>query len=209
MARKVLIAFGVVFAILLVVILTRPSTIVVERRLAISAPRDLVFSYLDDFHGWVQWSVWEKLDPAMKRSFEGPPSGVGASYAWSGNDAIGEGRLTITEDVPNERVKMNAEYVRPFKVSYPVTLETATVGDATLVTLRMEVTNGFVGKAMSVVMDADKAIGGDFDKSLAELKFLAEAEAARRAAEKAAPPPEPAPSPEPDAGSAAPADAGR
>src|ERR1019366_681770 len=31
------------------------------------------------------WSPLEKPDPAMKRTYDGPPSGTGASQSWSGN----------------------------------------------------------------------------------------------------------------------------
>ena len=117
MARKVLITFGAILALLLVVIATRPSHVVVERKLPIAAPRELVFSYLDDFHGWVQWSPWEKLDPAMKRTFEGPESGVGAKYGWAGNDSVGEGRLTISSERPGEVVTITAEFLRPHEAT--------------------------------------------------------------------------------------------
>ena len=35
------------------------------------APPERVFGYLNDFHRWSAWSPWERLDPAMQRSFSG------------------------------------------------------------------------------------------------------------------------------------------
>ena len=46
------------------------------------------------------WSPWAKLDPAAKATFEGPAAGQGAVFNWTGNDKIGEGRMTLTESRP-------------------------------------------------------------------------------------------------------------
>ncbi|HXK18635.1 MAG TPA: hypothetical protein VNG33_12570 [Polyangiaceae bacterium] len=54
---------------------------------------------VNDFHAWSGWSPWEKLDPNLKRSYEGAPAGVGAKYAWVGNKQVGEGRMTIAPSV--------------------------------------------------------------------------------------------------------------
>ena len=68
-----------------------------------SAPPEKVFPLLDDFHHWAQWSPWEKLDPALQRSYSGPEKGVGAVYDWTGNNKVGTGRMEILESTP-ERV---------------------------------------------------------------------------------------------------------
>jgi hypothetical protein len=47
-------------------------------------------------------------------------------------------------------------------------------GTATDVTWHMEGTNGFVGKAMSLVMSMDRMIGDEFAKGLAALKAQVE-----------------------------------
>ena len=33
------------------------------------------------------------------------PAGPGASYSWTGNNEVGEGRLTITENRPSDMVQ--------------------------------------------------------------------------------------------------------
>jgi len=62
----------------------RPETYHVERSASIAAPADVVFSHLDDFHAWAAWSPWEKLDPTMNKSFEGPARQVGSSEGKGG-----------------------------------------------------------------------------------------------------------------------------
>jgi hypothetical protein len=58
---------------------------------------------------WEAWSPWAKLDPTAKSTLEGPSAGVGAVFAWSGNNQIGEGRMTITDSRPNELVRFRLE----------------------------------------------------------------------------------------------------
>ena len=50
----------------------------------------------------------------------------------------------------------------------------------------MSGTNDFMGKAFSLVMNMDKSVGADFEKGLASLKTLAEADAKKAADDKAA-----------------------
>jgi hypothetical protein len=43
----------------------------------------------------------------------------------------------------------------------------------------MEGSNGFVGKALSLFMDMDEMVGSDFERGLASMKTVAEADAAQ------------------------------
>jgi hypothetical protein len=53
----------------------------------------------------------------------------------------------------------------------------AAKGDQTVVTWTMSGKNGFMGKAISLVMNCDKMVGGDFEKGLAQLDAVAKAAA--------------------------------
>jgi len=47
--------------------------------------------------GWSRWSPWGPAsDPKMKVTYEGPPSGLGATQAWTGGET-GRGRITIVD----------------------------------------------------------------------------------------------------------------
>src|SRR5262245_42699160 len=78
---------------------TRPATFHVQRSARIQAPPDRVFALIEDFHGWGAWSPWEKLDPAMQRSYSGAASGEGAVYEWRGDPHVGRGRMQIVDVV--------------------------------------------------------------------------------------------------------------
>jgi len=68
---------------------------------------------VNDFHKWEAWNPWAKLDPAMKQAYEGAPAGIGAIYTWSGNNEVGEGRMTLTESRPSDLVRIRLEFLKP------------------------------------------------------------------------------------------------
>lgn len=186
MFKKILIALAIVVVAFVVVVLVQPSSFRVERSTDVAAPADIVFGYVEDFHRWTDWSPWDKLDPAQTRTYEGAESGKGAIFAWSGNDKVGEGRMTIVDARPHEKVTVNLEFLKPWKSTNEVTFLLAPAGDGTKVTWRMDGEYDFVGKAMSLFMDMDSMIGKDFEMGLASLEGLAEDAARKRAEEEEA-----------------------
>jgi hypothetical protein len=175
MARKILLALLVLVGILLAAIVTRPNTFHVERTAVVHAPADAVFARLEDFHQWPAWSPWEKLDPAMQRTYSGPDRGVGAVYAWKGNDKVGEGRMTILEASPPSKLGLRLEFLKPFTSTCKTTFDLAPADGGTQVRWAMDGPQNFMSKAMGLVMDMDKQVGGDFEKGLASLDQVARA----------------------------------
>ena len=173
--KRVLLGLLILIVGFLVFVASRPSAYHVERSATIAAPGDVVFAKIDDFHQWEAWSPWEHLDPNMKRTFEGSASGVGSIYSWTGNDKVGEGRMTITESSPNDKVGIKLEFIKPWQQTCTASFALAPEGAGTKVTWSMDGNHNFVSKAMCVFMDMDKMIGGDFEKGLAGMKQVAEA----------------------------------
>jgi len=173
------IALGVlagVVVLLLIVISTRPNTFKVQRSAKIGAPPEVVFPYLNDFHKWLDWSPWEKIDPNLNRTFTGADNGTGAVYDWLGNKQVGQGRMTITDSKLNEHVIIKLEFIKPFPMTNKTTFKLTPVGgDATNVDWIMEGNSNFMSKAFSLFMDFDKMIGKDFEKGLRQLDEAAKA----------------------------------
>jgi hypothetical protein len=200
MLKKVGLFFvGLVIAFV-VVVSTRPDSFRVERKVTLAAHPSVVFGLVNDFHLWQSWSPWDKLDPSMKREHSGSGSGVGASYYWLGNDQVGEGRMTITDSSPADRITIKLEFLKPWKAENITTFTFRESAGTTEVTWAMEGKNNFVFKAMQLFMNMDSMVGKDFENGLASLKGLAETEAKRLAEAEAkrvaaVPPPAPAPAP--------------
>jgi len=175
MIWKILIALVVIVVGLVGVITLQPARYRVSRSTTIAAPAPVVFAQVNDFHKWSAWSPWEKIDPAMKRTYEGPPAGVGASYAWVGTREVGEGRMTIVESRPGDLIRVKLEFVKPFAGTSVAEFSFKPDGERTLVTWSMTGDKNFIAKAIHLVMSMDRMIGDQFDKGLAAMKTVAEA----------------------------------
>lgn len=174
MLKKILIALAAIVLIFLVVVAMQPSDFRVERTATIAAPAADVFTNVNDFHKWEAWSPWAKLDPTAKVAFEGAPAGQGAVMTWAGNDKVGEGKMTLTESRPNDLVKINVDFVKPFERSIISEFTFKPEGDQTAVTWAMAGHHNFFEKALCLVMNGTKMIGDDMEKGLAQLKSVVE-----------------------------------
>jgi len=164
----------------------KPDKFHFERQATIAAPPATVFATIDDLHSWPKWSPWEKLDPAMTKTFEGPETGVNSSYAWSGNDKVGTGRMTITQSEPDTHVGIKLEFMKPWTATNQVDFRLTPAGAGTQVVWSMDGTNNYMAKVVGVFMNMESMIGKDFDTGLAQLKTVAESAPAPAAADSTA-----------------------
>lgn len=153
---------------------TRPKTFKVQRSTMIQAPAQKVFTLINDFHNWPLWSPWEKLDPAMKKTISGAPSGTGAVYEWEGNSKAGKGRMEIVDSSAPSRMEIKLDFEKPFRSSNRTQFLLAPQGGATQVTWTMTGPSAFVMRVMGIFMNMDNMIGKDFDAGLASIKALAQ-----------------------------------
>ena len=174
MWSKILIGLAALLVIFVIIVATRPSTFQVARSTLISAAPEAAFAEVNDFHRWESWNPWGKIDPAMKQSYEGPPSGAGAKYSWAGNKEVGEGSMTILESKPNDRIRIQLDFIKPFAGTNLAEFTFKPEGAGTSVTWAMSGKKNFICKAIGLFMNMDKMIGDQFDKGLADLKSITE-----------------------------------
>ena len=173
MIIDILIAIAAIILVLVVVVAMQPSDFRITRSATIPAPASVLFEQVNDLHKWGAWSPWERLDPQARKTFEGPPAGVGASNSWVGEKS-GEGRMTITESHPNELVRFKLDFLKPFKANNMAEFTFKPAGDQTVVTWTMTGKNNFMSKAFGLIMNCDKMVGGEFEKGLANLQTVVE-----------------------------------
>jgi hypothetical protein len=161
-------------ALFVAVVSTRPAAFRITRSATMAAPPAAVFEQVNDFRNWEAWSPWAKLDPTMKQTYEGAPAGVGAVYTWTGNNQVGEGRMTITESRPTDLVRIDLQFLKPFKANNVAEFTFKPADGQTAVEWSMTGTKNFMLKAFSLVMNMDKMVGRDFEKGLAAMKAKVE-----------------------------------
>ena len=174
MLKFILLGLLAVVAIFAVVAALQPADFKITRTARLAAPAATVFPYFNDLHKWNDWSPWARMDPNAQNTFTGPESGLGAGFAWAGNNEVGEGNMTITESKPVELVRMRLEFIKPFAAVNTTEFIFKPEGEQTSVTWTMSGTNGFMGKAIGLLMNCDKMVGGQFEQGFENLRALVE-----------------------------------
>lgn len=168
------IVLGVVVLAVLGYAATRPDMFAVERSITINARPEKIYPFIDDFHNWGVWSPFERMDPSMQRTLSGAAAGRGAVYAWQGSADAGAGRMEIVEAKPPRKIAIQLDFTKPFASHNTVDFTLERSGDTTNVTWAMHGTNSYVGKVVSLFMNMDHVVGGQFEMGLAALKTAAE-----------------------------------
>jgi carbon monoxide dehydrogenase subunit G len=151
-----------------------PDSAVVQRQIEIAAPPEKVFAAVGDLKRFGEFSPWAELDPKAEYVFEGADAAVGQKMSWTSKDAnVGSGSMTITERVDNRRVAYDLNFggMGAAKASF----ELAPSGTGTAVTwgFKTELRNP-MERWMGLMFD--RWIGADYEKGLAKLKAVAEAQ---------------------------------
>ena len=174
MLKKIGLLLLAAIVIILAMAMTKPNEMKFERSLTMKASPEKIYAVINDFHNWPSWSPWEALDPAMKKTHSGVPSGVGAVYEWVGNDKVGQGRMEITATTPSSNVTMKLDFLKPMEAHDQAMFALEPQGDSTKVTWTMTGPNNMMSKVMQVFMNMDKMVGKDFETGLGNLKGVVE-----------------------------------
>jgi len=177
MLKIVLISLAIIVVVFVVVVSLQPTDFRIARSATIAAPPATIFGHVNDVHKFQVWSPWAKIDPNSKIVYEGPQEGTGAKFNWAGNKEVGEGAMTVTDSRPSDLVQFRLDFKKPFEATNTAEFTFKPDGDRTVVTWAMSGKNNFMFKAVGLFMDCDKMVGEKFEKGLADLKTLAEAEA--------------------------------
>jgi hypothetical protein len=175
MLIEILIVLAILIVVLLIIVARRPSDFRVERSIVVAVPPAAAFAQVNDFHKWEAWNPWAKIDPAMQETYGGAPSGLGASYSWTGNSKVGTGRMTLTESRPVELIRIKLEFLKPFAATNTAEFTFKPNGNQTIVTWSMFGKSNFICKLMGLFVSMDKMCGRQFEKGLADLKSATEA----------------------------------
>ena len=174
MLRKSLIGLLVLLAATACVGLVMPTQWRVERTVVVAAPAAVVFPLINDLQRWPDWTEWDGAeDPSLQRRFgDGPTAGIGAAMSWTG-DEVGEGRLTISESVPDRRIGYDLRLAHDGLLSEGAIVLAPAQGGVRVTWS----TGGELGWSPLVRLMGpwiEHAVGSDFDHGLAGLKRVAE-----------------------------------
>mgnify|MGYP006323287413 FL=1 len=174
MIKTIATVLALLIAAILIYAATKPDSFRIARSTTIKAPSEKVFALINDYKQWEAWSPWEKIDPALKRTYSGAASGVGAIYEWSGNKDIGQGRMEIVESTPSTKVSLKLDFITPFEAHNMVDFTLAQQGDTTTITQAMYGPSPYLSKLMTIFFSMEKMVGGKYEEGLANIRAIAE-----------------------------------
>lgn len=174
MVLKIVTGLAVALVAFLAYVSTRPGHFRYERSGLINAPAERIFPYLSQFKLGSQWSPYEEKDPGMKKTITGTDGQAGAAMEFEGKPEAGSGRIELVSLVPNESVELRLLMTKPMATDNKIEYRLAREGSATRFTWSMSGEGGFLGKLVSVFIDCEKMVAGDFEKGIRNLKALVE-----------------------------------
>jgi hypothetical protein len=174
MTLKIFAVVAMLIAAILLFAASRPNTIRVQRSIVINAPPAKVFGLINDFHNWSRWAPQDKEDPSMKRTYSGSAQGNGAISDWNSSGNAGKGRMTITDSIPDSRVEIKVDFVKPFDAHNTNEFVLEPAGNSTTVTWTMQGSNLYIMKVMGIFVNMDRMMGKHFETGLNNLKSAAE-----------------------------------
>lgn len=174
MLKILFIVIAVLFVAVLVYAARRPDSFRTERATVIKAPPEKIFPLINDFRRWDAWSPWEKVDPAIKRTYGSVGSGKGAVYEWRGNKEVGQGRMEIIDSSPSSKLVLKIDFIAPFEAHNTIEFTLAPQGDSTTVTQAMFGPSPYFFKLMGLFINCDKMVGEKQEEGLANLKAIVE-----------------------------------
>lgn len=174
--KKILIAIvGLVVLILIIAIFTKKEY-TVERQITINKPTNEVFDYIKILKNSNNYSVWNQMDPNMKREYTGTDGTVGFIYAWDSQEKnVGKGEQEIAKIEEGNRIDYAIRFYRPWEGNGTSYMITEPAGDnQTSTKWAFQGKMGWPMNAMLLFMDMDKMMGPDLEKGLATLKTILE-----------------------------------
>ncbi len=175
------ISFGalLLFVVLVVIGYMLPTQVHVERSITVERPARVLFTIIDDYRYFKQWSPWLARDPNAEYVISGPDTGVGARLSWTGEPhLVGSGWQEIIASKPYEQIDIRLDLDSQGSADTRFTFQP--VGGATRITWSfdsdltegLDLFDGFLARYFGLLFD--RWIGTEYEQGLANLKRLAE-----------------------------------
>lgn len=173
-------ALGILVAAAVVAVALISPTSRMERSTVIARSPASVYEELVNYKNFNEWSPWQKKDPNVVTTYEGPESGVGATMKWEGDpNTVGTGSQWIEEAEEDRRVRSGLQFSGfDGKFFAEFILEPVDGGTKVTWTYEGDVSGtGLMNTAMGKVFGTmvDNMMGPDYEQGLNDLKARVEA----------------------------------
>ena len=165
MTGNTLIIIGAIVAALIAAPFLLPSEKTVTRSAVIEAPASDLYALIASNEGYQQFNPYKDTDPDLAITLQGPSSGVGSGFAFSGKE--GKGTQTIVAAEPHSSVTMQIDLGAMGTPVTTFTLEPAGEGTRVTWSTRSEFGLNPVGRVFGLFLDG--MLGGVYERGLQNL----------------------------------------
>ncbi len=173
MLKKILIGVGIAVVAVILIGFIMPGKIEVSKSISINAPAAYAFDEINDLEKNPKWSYWNSIYDDMKVSYGDIKAGVGATSEWDGPES-GKGKMTITESMPNQSIKIDLDFMEQGTAQAWYTFEPEGAGTKLTTGFSTDFGMNPIGRLMGA-MFVKSEMEKSFDYSLNKLKEIAEA----------------------------------
>lgn len=145
----------------------------VERSVTIQKPKEEVFGYIKMLKNQGEYSVWQQMDPKMKKSYIGEDGTVGFVSSWESNhEKVGKGEQEIIGIKEGKRLDFELRFFEPFEAKdHAYMITEAKTDKATVVKWGFDGEMGYPMRFFMLFMDMDEMLGNDLQTGLDNLKM--------------------------------------
>jgi len=174
--KYILFVVAVLVLTVLLVAAFVPSEFGVIRDVSIDRSKGEVFEYVKLLKNQDKFSTWSKIDPNMRKEFNGVDGTVGFISAWSSTHPdVGVGEQEIIRIDNGKRIDYQLRFIEPFEST-----STAYMIFDSIDSSRTKLRWGFDGEMdypmnlMLLFVDMEGELGGDLQEGLNNLKAILE-----------------------------------
>ena len=175
---KLIVVLLSIAGILLITAFFVDGKFTVTRTVTVERPRSEVVDYVRYLDNQQLYSVWYKMDPAIKTSTSGEDGTVGYITRWSSNkEDIGKGEQEITKIIDGVGFDSELRFKEPMEVTSQASLRTKVISaNQSSITWTIKGETPYPFNLLSLFVDMDKELGPDLEKGLKNLKNILESE---------------------------------
>jgi len=173
--KKVLRFIGILILILfvgyLILCVTSPAELNIERSTTINAPKAVVWNQMVNLKNYENWSPWLEQDSTIKSVITGPDGQPGNKSEWTSTNS-GSGNMTITS-VDGYTMYYDLVFITPFEGEAKCWYKVEGKDGAVTATTAYTQQSGFWGRGMNALF-TKKMLEASFDRGLELLKEYCE-----------------------------------
>ena len=171
--KKILLWLVIVIVVISIGAQFLPSDWKVVRSIETKAAPEAIYPEFGTIKNWEHWNSFSLEDPNIKNTYSGPESGVGATVAWE-SKKFGNGGATITQAFEPSGIEYDMHF-EAFKEHSTGRILVTPMENGSRITYSVEGKYGRNPAHRIMGLFVDKFLGEFFERSLANMKRVAEA----------------------------------